>query len=131
MLPTHVGMNLENGGIEMELNHMTMTDGYVGGMGKSWKTPKPDDLERAIRGATEIEGKTRDEIIAILESGKSVKWCKSPNFTYDHSYGVIGRKRSAPPVQMVECDCGHSVPVGLRMTASLGTSCPDCYDRMS
>ena len=31
----------------------------------------------------------------------------------------------------VMCDCGHSVPKVLVMRASLGTSCPDCYDRMS
>jgi hypothetical protein len=115
----------------MELKHMTMTDGYIGSMGKTWKTPTADELERAIVGAMEIEGKTREQIVAILESGKSVKWTKSPNFYYDHSYGVISRKRSAPPVVMVECDCGHSVTQGQQMTASLGTSCPDCYDRMS
>ena len=31
----------------------------------------------------------------------------------------------------IECDCGHAVPRKLVMNASLGTSCPDCYDRMS
>jgi hypothetical protein len=100
-------------------------------MGKTWKTPTQDDLEKAITGAMEIEGKTRDQIIAILESGGSVKWCQSPNYYYDHSYGVIGRKRGAPRIEMVECDCGHRVPAGQRMMASMGTSCPDCYDRMS
>ena len=34
-------------------------------------------------------------------------------------------------VRMVRCDCGHTVPASEVMTASLGTSCPDCYDRMS
>jgi len=34
-------------------------------------------------------------------------------------------------VGMVLCDCGHRVPRGQRMVASLGTCCPDCYDRMS
>jgi hypothetical protein len=115
----------------MELEHMTITDGYVGALGKTWKTPTQADLERAVTGAMEIEGKSRQEIVALLEAGKAVRWCKSPNYYYDHSYGVIGRKRSAPPVMMVRCDCGHSIPVGQRMMASLGTSCPDCYDRMS
>lgn len=119
--------------ISIPLENMTFTDGYVGGMGKSWKAPTEADLENCIQGAVELglSGKTREEIISILESGKAVKWCKSANFYYDHSYGLIGRKRSAAPVEMVECDCGHSVPRGQRMTASLGTSCPDCYDRMS
>jgi hypothetical protein len=31
----------------------------------------------------------------------------------------------------VKCDCGHSVPASQVMSASLGTACPDCYDRMS
>lgn len=30
-----------------------------------------------------------------------------------------------------ECDCGHRVPAAQVMTASLGTACPNCYDRMS
>ena len=29
------------------------------------------------------------------------------------------------------CDCGHRCPSELVMSASMGTSCPDCYDRMS
>lgn len=33
--------------------------------------------------------------------------------------------------QMVRCDCGHTVPRNLVMSASRGTSCPDCYDSMS
>lgn len=32
---------------------------------------------------------------------------------------------------MVVCDCGHTVPMRLVMRASVGTSCPDCYDEMS
>ena len=115
----------------MEFKNMTMTDGYVGGMGKTWTTPTPETLEQAILGAMEIEKLSREEVEFLLENGKSMRWCKSPNYYYDHSYGVIGRKRTPKPVEMVECDCGHSVPRGQRMSASLGTSCPDCYDRMS
>ena len=33
--------------------------------------------------------------------------------------------------QMVRCDCGCTIPRNLVMDASLGTSCPDCYDQMS
>lgn len=115
----------------MDLGILTMHDGYVGTFGKTWKTPTQDDLEKAIVGAMEIEGKTQEEIISLLESGKAVRWCKSPNFYYDHSYGVIGRRKTAKPIETAMCDCGHAVPVGQRMRASLGTSCPDCYDQMS
>jgi hypothetical protein len=115
----------------MNLANMLISNGYVGSMGIDWKTPTPDDLENAIVGAMEIEGKTRDEIIAILESGKSVRWCKSGNYYYDHSYGKIGTKRAPKPVDLVKCDCGHEIERALVMNASLGTSCPDCYDNMS
>ena len=45
-------------------------------------------------------------------------------------------RRTPEPVatlepEMVECDCGHRCSRESRMAASLGTSCPDCYDRMS
>jgi len=33
--------------------------------------------------------------------------------------------------EMVRCNCGHSVARSDMMTTSSGTSCPDCYDRMS
>ncbi len=33
--------------------------------------------------------------------------------------------------KMVTCDCGHTVPEILVMSASRGTCCPDCYDEMS
>ena len=39
--------------------------------------------------------------------------------------------KPAPPVKMVKCSCGHTVPSGSAMSASMGSSCPECYDRMS
>jgi hypothetical protein len=38
---------------------------------------------------------------------------------------------ATPAVKQVKCRCGHTVPQTLVMSASLGSSCPDCYDRMS
>jgi hypothetical protein len=35
------------------------------------------------------------------------------------------------PKATVKCSCGHTVPRTWVMNASLGTACPDCYDRMS
>lgn len=32
---------------------------------------------------------------------------------------------------MVRCDCGHTVAKILVMSTSNGSSCPECYDRMS
>jgi len=33
--------------------------------------------------------------------------------------------------EMVECDCGHECGAAMVMSASVGTSCPDCYDTLS
>ena len=44
-------------------------------------------------------------------------------------------EKQPTPVQvkqeMVKCSCGHTVPRFQVMSASMGTSCPRCYDRMS
>jgi hypothetical protein len=37
----------------------------------------------------------------------------------------------APKIERVKCSCGHVVPRGSVMSASMGSTCPDCYDRMS
>ncbi len=34
-------------------------------------------------------------------------------------------------VEKVLCSCGHEVPAIMVMGSSSGTSCPECYDRMS
>jgi hypothetical protein len=36
----------------------------------------------------------------------------------------------APAPEMVRASCGHTVPRTVVMSASLGTACPDCYDRL-
>lgn len=108
-----------------------ITDGYVGSLGKTYKRATQESLAEAIEAAAKRLRKTPDEIIAFLDDGKAVAWCDSPNYYYDHSVGIIRRKRNLPPVQLVACSCGHSVPKSQVMNASMGTSCPDCYDRMS
>jgi len=37
----------------------------------------------------------------------------------------------AVQVSMVRCSCGHTVSATMVMSASMGSACPDCYDRMS
>lgn len=41
------------------------------------------------------------------------------------------REERPANIETVRCSCGHTVPRAWVMGASLGTSCPDCYDRMS
>jgi len=46
-------------------------------------------------------------------------------------WDALGESDNTPAAEMVPCSCGHTVPRSDVMNASLGTSCPDCYDRMS
>lgn len=108
-----------------------VTDGYVGSMGTTYTRVSQDKLNAAVRAAELRNGKSNDEIVQMLLDGKPVTWCNSPNHYYDHGVGYIRRKRVSQPVELVRCSCGHSVPRSQVMSASLGTSCPDCYDDMS
>lgn len=115
-----------------------ITDGYVGAMGKSWKDATDESVNAAITAAAAFNKKPESAIREALEAGMQVNIAESPNFHYDHSYGMIrlidwriasGKK---PVVeQMVKCTCGHTIAKSSVMSASLGSSCPSCYDRMS
>lgn len=116
----------------MNPDDIEFTSGYVGSMGMVYETPvNVETLQNMIESAVRFNGISEEEIIAQLYDGQSVKWQKSPNYTYDHSYGVIRMKGKHVTSVLVMCDCGHDVPMGLRMHASFGTACPDCYDAMS
>jgi len=40
-------------------------------------------------------------------------------------------RKNAPKPEMVKCSCGHSAPRSQVMSASMGSCCPNCYDKMS
>ena len=68
-----------------------------------------------------------DTAIDRLNAGKQV------HTGYDW-YSRIRYKPAPRPVvkqELVECDCGCTAQKGSVMSASMGNSCPDCYDRMS
>lgn len=115
----------------LNLEGLVMTDGYVGSFGKTWETPTEETIEQVIIGAMTENEMTRAQVIEALANGKTLKWGQSPNYYYDHSDAVIGTRRKPREQEMVLCDCGHSVPRDQVMSTSFGTSCPDCYDRMS
>ena len=74
---------------------------------------------------------TREQVIERLAT---VKDMRAGDDWYDNVRDADSTRnapRSRPVVEMVRCDCGHEVPRGQVMSASRGTSCPDCYDRMS
>jgi len=108
-----------------------ITDGYVGSMGIRFTPATAETLAATIAKAAEYNKLTAAEIEQRLESGKAVAWRKSPNFEYDHSEGFVRRIKAAAKVEMVQCACGHNVPRSHVMATSNGTSCFNCYDRMS
>lgn len=116
---------------EIDLAKLVMTNGYVGRMGQEWKTPTCETFELAVAGAMKHNAMTRQQVIDALASGKRLDWGRSPNHYYDHSMAVIGTRRVVREEKMKLCECGHEVPESQVMSASLGTSCSDCYDRMS
>lgn len=115
----------------MNVNEYEITNGYVGSFGISYKAATPETLNAAITSAALRNNVTEARINEMLQNGVEVAWCDSPNHYYDHGTGYIRRKRTPQPVELVRCDCGHSVQSVLVMSTSQGTSCPDCYDRMS
>lgn len=108
-----------------------ITSGYVGSLGKTYKPATAETLADAIAAAAERHSVEVAFIEQRLRDGEAIEWCDSPNHYYDHSRGIIRPKRVAKPMQLIKCRCGHSVPQSQVMSASMGTSCPDCYDRMS
>lgn len=78
---------------------------------------------------------TREEIIAQLESGATIAigtdWYSEIRSGSANEAKMEKRRAAQNPVEMVKCSCGHTVPKGSVMMASRGTSCPDCYDKMS
>ena len=108
-----------------------ITDGYVGRFGKTYKPATAETLVAAVAAAAQRSNQTEAAIKNMLVAGMAVEWCDSPNHYYDHGKGVIRYKRTPQPVQLVKCSCGHSVEKSQVMSASMGSSCSDCYDRMS
>lgn len=71
--------------------------------------------------------RTKEEVLNYLKTGKELHWD-------DEWYAVIRMvipEPPKPPVEMVKCDCGHTVPMCSVMGTSTGSSCPECYDSMS
>ena len=73
---------------------------------------------------------TPDDIRQMLEAGNEI------NYTGEAWYTMIRYApitQSAPVVKevVIKCGCGHSMVSHLVMNTSRGTSCPNCFDRMS
>lgn len=87
-----------------------------------------DRREKFLSRCESNNAMTREEVIAALESGEILR--NDPADWYSNCrYEPAPVERVEP--KMVHCDCGHSTPLGTVMSASMGTACPNCYDRMS
>lgn len=87
------------------------------------------------------------DIVLVHETGSDVaEWATSYTLLIndgENEYGngnpqivsavraLVAAPRTTKHSAMVRCSCGHSVPQAQVMSASLGTACPDCYDRLS
>lgn len=97
-------------------------------------------LTRIVDTPQYIDGErtniTREQAVEMLSNGVKLRndrydWysnCRDGEY-YDKQLAALEAEKAN--VATVLCDCGHHVPRGLKMSASLGSSCPDCYDRMS
>ena len=98
----------------------------------NYKPCTPEQMDNAIRLAAALRETTVEIIWEQLLGGKTIPFEQEPNYYYTHGYKTIRlcpAPRPAP--KLVKCSCGHSVPAGLVMSASMGSSCSECYDRMS
>ena len=95
-----------------------------------------DASEKIVPRFRALRDLTRDEAVRALATGCELR--NDPADWYSECRDgeaieriIAERRAKQKPVEMVECSCGHTVPRVSVMSASLGTSCPDCYDRMS
>jgi hypothetical protein len=78
-------------------------------------------------------GLTREEVLTALERGAELNIAQAgatEYYWYDNCR-FAPEPRPAPKPNLVRCDCGHEVLADSVMNSSRGTSCLDCYDRMS
>lgn len=108
---------------------------YSGGcMGIGWIDIQPEDAENFINKAMNFTKMTREQVIEKLEKGGEVQYdvpWDSKIHSETHYKSMMERLEASRKTEMVKCTCGHTVPKRQVMGASLGTSCPDCYDKMS
>ena len=105
----------------------------------AWIDIKSDRIEEFITLSIDFEtemairlntpSKTRDEYISMLENGKKLRY---DEYWYAQIQDADAIKPVvSKPVEMMKCSCGHTISKTSVMGASLGSSCPECFDRMS
>lgn len=105
----------------------------------SWIDVEPDRIDEFIGyvvqlGIYNFKERRREfvdhaEVLRRLENGAQVKYDNDWYANLRNADALKPRQRTQE--RQIDCDCGHSVPRSQVMRASRGSSCPDCYDRMS
>jgi hypothetical protein len=93
-------------------------------------------ITRCINNNSHLKINTREQIFEALSQGKTLRNDASDWYSNCRDYEAVEKiqaekKANQKPVEYIKCSCGHTVPRIQAMHASLGTSCPDCYDRLS
>lgn len=103
-------------------------------------------IREVIETRTDVSNLANDEIIEMaygikyfcpLSAGMSrddTIWWNGVQQSFVNRLDSIKSAQTQPmrqTVESVKCSCGHTVPKNLVMSTSLGTSCQDCYDKMS
>jgi len=96
----------------------------------------PDEQGKIVPRFRATRNLNREEVVMALQAGQILRNHAEDWYSNCRSGAVVERRLAEKrakqkPVEMVQCDCGHTVAGHLVMRASLGTACPDCYDDMS
>ena len=91
---------------------------------------------KTVQPTFPITPASRNDVVAALESGIILRNDGSDWYSQCRDGEYVDKKNverltNMKPVELVKCSCGHTIPKNQVMSASLGTSCSDCYDRMS
>ena len=85
------------------------------------------DVARVL-GLPRENAEALGNVVAFAEEYNALFEAKEADDQPAEAVEVVPAKASD---DYVLCDCGHMTYPNLVMNASLGTSCPDCYDRLS
>ena len=87
---------------------------------------RSEEITRQLAVLTQFRGDHTEKYqnLGIGEAGKVAE-------TTVHDEVEAERLQPTTRERMIKCSCGHTVPASWVMSANAGSSCPDCYDRMS
>lgn len=120
---------------------ITIRQGHSDDGGFDWARMESDDLSRQqlwnlgealarVGGLRRISGYEIVHPYVIQQLGMEFAESALRAFVAEHRR-LQAEREERRQAEKVRCDCGHMVARNDVMSTSQGTSCPDCYDRMS